>query len=642
MTGTQKFYLDTVHALLPRLYSKGSLPVYESAFGRIERLTRKRLRQIPATEKAWAETAAGIVWAGEFNSRVPGGAARVFRDWCSRINGAIRKAQAFLDAPEPVETGIDIAWDRILTYVAEVEGKPDGSGVVLLASQTSLSVQTLRKRLGHVHPAMVDRDTAIAALAETPPGKVSSFRRALRVYNKLIRDSARHPGLIGLLPAQELPPLPSLRDERFDWSACDASFVHSIDRAIAVAIRGRRPVPDRFGGHLGVDRLAERRAARKHRKRRVRKPETARKSHRQALSWLARHGVGSRDAVYAMTSLSELLTGDAIEAAARAFAARSRNDPALRAAQSTTSLGTYLSSLTTLARANDFPDEVIWALEDAPYLLGDEYVAARGNRDRMSVEREKFVKLLDRDKEKVLAIVRGPRVLAAETRRRLKNWDMLGLHARSRALHLCMSAAAMALQLTRPLRTFNVNEMTISGDLPELLPPARDGETAWVDIGRDRTKNRRPIEHPLPDWAWEIATLWLEHGRARWIGHNSRATAGNVQFNATDNDYLFPGVAREGAICRGLFNKAWNLGVQDFLGLRGLNPHVMRHVAATIYLAAHPGKYADVASLLGDTERTVEAFYCRGAGREAAELFAAVLVEIDPLLDLDNRLKRTA
>ncbi len=642
MTGSPTVYLDTVHALLPRLYGKGSLPVYESAFGRIERLTRKRLCQIPATEKAWAETAAGIVWAGEFTSRVPGGEARVFRDWCSRINGAIRKAKVFLDAPAPVDTGIDLAWDRLLAYVAEIEGKPDARGEVLLASQTSLSVQTLRKRLGHVHPAMLDRDAARAALEETPPGKVASFRRALRVYNKMIRESGRHPGLVGLLPGQEIPPLPTLRDEKFDWSACHLGFVNSVDRAIALAIRGRRPVPDRFGGHLGVDRLAERRAARKGRTRRVRKPDAARKSHRQALSWLARHGFDSRDAVYAMTSLSELLTAEAVETAARAFAERSRTDPALRAASRTTSLGTYLSSLATLARANDFPDEVLWALDDAPYLLGDEYVAAIGNRDRMSAEREKFVKLLDRDKETVLAIVRGPRVLAADARRLLESWDMLGLHARSRALHLCMSAAAMALQLTRPLRTFNVNEMTFSGDLPELLPPAREEEQAWVDIGRDRTKNRRALEHPLPDWAWEILTLWLEHGRPRWIQHNSRETVGNVRFNATDNDYLFPGVAREGAISRGLFNKAWNLGVQEFLGLRGLTPHVMRHVAATIYLAAHPGKYADVASLLGDTERTVEAFYCRGAGREAAELFAGVLAELDPLLDLTTTLKGTA
>jgi hypothetical protein len=95
-------------------------------------------------------------------------------------------------------------------------------------------------------------------------------------------------------------------------------------------------------------------------------------------------------------------------------------------------------------------------------------------------------------------------------------------------------------------------------------------------------------------------------------------------------------VAREGSISRGTFNKAWNRGVQELLGLRGLTPHVMRHVGATIYLARRPGEYAGAASLLGASERATENFYAGGKGKEAAELFAEVLAEIDPLLDLDG------
>jgi integrase len=106
-----------------------------------------------------------------------------------------------------------------------------------------------------------------------------------------------------------------------------------------------------------------------------------------------------------------------------------------------------------------------------------------------------------------------------------------------------------------------------------------------------------------------------------------------VRYDAKDNDFLFPGAARSGAVCRGTFNKAWNKGVQDVLGLRGLTPHVMRHAGATIYLARYPGRYSEVADPLGDKERTTRAFYARGAGREAAALFAGVLVELDPSLN---------
>jgi hypothetical protein len=61
---------------------------------------------------------------------------------------------------------------------------------------------------------------------------------------------------------------------------------------------------------------------------------------------------------------------------------------------------------------------------------------------------------------------------------------------------------------------------------------------------------------------------------------------------------------------------------------------MMRHVGATLYLARHPGDYAVVAALLADKLCTVETFYARGEGRMAMDLFAEVLTELDPTLDL--------
>jgi hypothetical protein len=76
------------------------------------------------------------------------------------------------------------------------------------------------------------------------------------------------------------------------------------------------------------------------------------------------------------------------------------------------------------------------------------------------------------------------------------------------------------------------------------------------------------------------------------------------------------------------------------LGIPGLQPHMMRHVAATLWLAAHPGDYATVAAFLCDSVKTVEKFYARGAGAAAARLFAEVLESLDPTLD--SFLKRSA
>ncbi|MCB1358073.1 MAG: hypothetical protein KDK53_16825 [Maritimibacter sp.] len=632
--------LADVRALLPRLYSKSSLPVYESAFGRVERLTRRKLYSIPANRREWENISADIVWAGEFKSRVPGREERVYRDWNSKIGGAIDKANDFFTSPDPVETSVSEAWETVLKYVRDVEGKKQEDGSLILPQQTSLSFEMMRSQFGHVHPTDVCFDVALAVLETILPGKITSLRASLRTFNKVIRDPDRHPALSGLLPSSPIPPLPTLRDEAFSWEYCEPVFQKSVDDAINTAVRGRRQSaqPDRFGGRLGSNPLPDRRKGRQKRKKPPRNPGQLRKNHRRALSWLARHGFESRDEVYAFDDIADLLTADVVNQAAVAFVERSETSEALKPAKQTSSLTTYLGALGALARANDFEDEVIYAIEDVPYLLSGDDETWFDNSDRMAREREKFVKMLDRDQKKVLAIVRGPRALAAEARRQIEKWDQLGSHRRTQALHLGISATAMALQLVRASRTRNVNEMTSGGDEPELVEPAREGERAWVDIPRDRVKNRRAIEHSLPPWAWEIVSYWLDVGRPLWIEHNNREAQGSVFYQAVDNDFLFPGVGREGEISRATFGRAWNRGVQEFLGLRGLTTHVMRHVDVTIFLARFPGMYGAAASLIGDSERALESFYSRGTGREAADLFAEVLAEIDPLLDLNSPL----
>ena len=105
-----------------------------------------------------------------------------------------------------------------------------------------------------------------------------------------------------------------------------------------------------------------------------------------------------------------------------------------------------------------------------------------------------------------------------------------------------------------------------------------------------------------------------------------------------NDTYLFPGTIRAEPICRQTLNTAWNRGMAR-LGLPGMTPHMMRHVAATVFLARYPGQYGTVADLLGDRPETVEAFYARGAGQSASRLFAEVLEEIDPTLKLRRRVR---
>jgi len=178
----------------------------------------------------------------------------------------------------------------------------------------------------------------------------------------------------------------------------------------------------------------------------------------------------------------------------------------------------------------------------------------------------------------------------------------------------------MALQLARAIRSKNLNEMTTDGDDAELIRPIRESKP-WLDINRSRVKNRRPIEGEIPERQWCVIMSWLDEGLPRWCELHGLDSETNI--------YLVPGP--NGILSRQSFNRIWNRCVER-LGIPGLQPHMMRHVAATLWLAANPGDYATVAAFLGDSVKTVEKFYARGEGAAAAKLFAQVLESTDPTL----------
>lgn len=622
--------LDTlldVYLRLPSLYSEASADVYASAFRRIERLVGRRLAQIPADVVEWERLAATIVWAGEFTrARTPEARQRAFEGFVGRVSAAIRMAQA-ADAPANVPTDADAAWDQVAEYVALAENTRDAEGRRLLPNQASRSIDNLRARLGHVPPHFVDTTAAIAALKALPPDKTGSFRNAIRFFNKLIGSRQRHAAIAPCLPEVAIGHLPTLRDRAMDWTLCSASFRSDLASVIERTIRGPRQ-RDTFGGRLGRDPVAERRRATKGRKRPVRNKTAREKSLRAALSWLARHAFHDRTGLYALERVDELLTEDHVADAVDSFAARARASGVLKDPQTTSSLTIYLSDLKTIALRNGGSDALVWEIEDLSCDISDECHAAR----EMSATREAFVKLIDRDPAVVRAIVTGPRVLLKEARRLLAR-KTLTEHQRTEALHLFICAAMLAIQLARPLRTRNVHEMISEGDAAELLPPRRERATAWLDIGRDRVKNRRPLEGKIPNWLWTVIVAWMEEGRPLWRKRGTKETCDGAMEDPCPNDHLFPALTGNGPVSRGLINKAWNRGMAR-LGLTGLTPHMMRHVGATIYLARWPGGYEVVAALLADKLSTVEKFYSRGDGRAAMDLFAQVLTELDPTLDL--------
>ena len=579
------------------------------------RLTGKPLTHVPADPNAWYLFAQTIVWAGSFGGQTPGDQKRAFDTWVKKIAAGINRAHDHVASPVTVASE-DAAWGRLEAYAKDVENTFDEEGVRVLPNMFSLSIANLRAQCRATHPALLDTDVASKAIVACRADKTGSLRNSVSAFNKLIRNQSRHPAICDLLPSAPIGALPALRDEPLDWGCFSEAFLHSRDRAVQQAIHPDRKRPDRFGGKLGKDPLDGRRRDGRKRTRKVRNTEAARKRHLNALSWLVRHAFPDRSDAYTLDHLEALMTVETVELAVDGYVKRAEASDVLKDPDKTSSGNSILSSLETLAKRNDFSDDVIGAIEDARYDRVDSHQARE-----MSLEREAFVKLVERDPAVARAIVSGPRRLMAEATEAFANWENLGVRARGEALHLALGSTLMALQLARAVRSKNLNEMTTEGDDAELVRPLRTSKP-WIDIARSRVKNRQPIEGEIPDRQWHVIKSWLDDGLPRWCALHGLDIEKNI--------YLVPGP--NGILSRQSFNRIWNRCIAR-LGIPGLQPHMMRHVAATLWLAANPGDYATVAAFLCDKVKTVEKFYARGEGAAAAKLFAQVLESVDPTLN---------
>ncbi len=607
--------LKDVQLVLPAIYSEASARTLDAALRKAERLTGRKLSQMPADENAWYLLSRSLVWAGEFRGATPGHQQAAFETWVKKVAAMIRRAQEQVAQPV-VPADERQAWDRVVAYAARVENMRDEHGEVILPNMFSVSMANLRAQCGSVHPSRLTTEAAAGLLAACRADKVASFRNAISALNQLIRGQNRHAAIAHLLPMVPIGPLPLLRDAALDWARFCDGFIASRDRAIATAIHpDREQRRDRFQGRLGASRLGTA-GNRKGRKRKVRNAEAARKAYLNALSWLIRHAFPDREEAYRLERLEDVFQPEIITRAVDGYVARATASETLLDPNATASASTILSRLQALADCNDWSEEARFELEDARFDRVDSYQTRE-----MSKQREQFVKLVQRDPSVARAIVSGPRRLAAEAQMVFDDWDGFKTREREQALHLSIGACLLALQLARAVRSKNLNLLLIAGPDAELVRPLRNARP-WLDIHRSRVKNRRPIEGEIPERQWSVIVAWLDQGLPKWCEKHG--------IDNETNDLLLPGPA--GVLSRQMFNRIWNRCVGR-LGVPGLQPHLMRHVAATIWLAANPGDYATVAAFLCDKISTVEKFYARGEGAAAAKLFAEALEALDPTLE---------
>ena len=607
--------LEDVRRVIPQVYSESSAKTLGKAVEKAGRLTGKRLTQLPANEQAWFDEAQTIIWAGEFRGTTPGDQKQAFDTWVKKVGSTIRAVQHHVT--EPVEVSDQSgAWDQIVEYAEDVQNRFDEDGGRILPNMFAVSMENLRSRCRNLHPTELTTATVMAALVACRSDKATSFRNAIAAFNRLIREQNRHPAIAHLLPNAPIGGLPHLRDAALDWSQFSPGFIASRDRAIGRAIAPNRAERrDRFNGKLGGGRLAKA-GNRKGRKRGVGNPENARKNHLNSLSWLVRHAYPDRTDAYGLNDISKLFEVDVIRRAVDTYIERAEASAVLMNPKDTSSAAMTLSRLQVLAERNGWDEDVLFELEDARFDRVDSYQTRE-----MSKEREQFVKLVQRDPAVPRAIVAGPRRLAEEAKLVLDDWESFKIRDRETALHVSMGACMLALLLARSVRSRNLHELVIDGDDAELLKPLRESKP-WLEIDRNRVKNRSPISGEIPDRQWRVIEQWLDTGLPKWCEKH--------EIDIDQNVLLLPGP--QGLISRQSYNKIWNKCVER-LGIPGLKPHLMRHVLATIWLAANPGDYATVAAFLCDSVSTVEKFYARGEGAAAAAMFADAIEALDPTLE---------
>src|SRR6056297_229752 len=173
--------LKDVRLVLPAIYSKASAKTLAAALGKVEKLTGKKLSQLPADENAWYQASRSIIWAGAFRGLTPGDQEEAFETWVKKIAAIIRRAHAHVAVPVIVADE-SRAWDQIVQYATDVENTVDDQGALILPNMFSMSMTNLRNRYRSVHPSELTTETAHQALASCRADTPMVFERLDRHF----------------------------------------------------------------------------------------------------------------------------------------------------------------------------------------------------------------------------------------------------------------------------------------------------------------------------------------------------------------------------------------------------------------------------------------------------------------------------
>lgn len=181
-------------------------------------------------------------------------------------------------------------------------------------------------------------------------------------------------------------------------------------------------------------------------------------------------------------------------------------------------------------------------------------------------------------------------------------------------------AAALWIKIAQraPLRISDLMTINIEKDILR----SHHGKNAAVALLVTTQKTGKVLEVPLPAETVRILDLYLLKYRKALID--------------APCPWLFPRPDGKHKSAKTMSADIQRL-MRDHIGF-AINPHSFRHVAAKLYLTAHPGHYTDVQIMLGHKSlKTTTQYYCELEAEEVFKYFDAVLLKLESAPILGGR-----
>ncbi len=552
----------------------------------------------------------------------------------SRVRTALERFLASHGHATP-DASVRTNYDQAINFIVDNEGFVERGALFTTSTHKPFLLVRARARLGlpDLDQAEFDR-----LWHDATPNSRKSLRKFARRIAEFRRGHNSWPELANLLPRHDfVVPVASDRARRIDWQSLPVPFRMDAEEVFRQTLRQPSDMKKwakeqiRLGrSAVEVDAEISRRVGKK--KRLPKNTESALAGYRQATTWLLRESYTPETSFAGLETLRSLFTTDALEAACDAQIARSAASITLKDADESSVLWSRVTNLTTIARHGLREPELLARIGLVRMFYSD-YVLSP---IEMTADAEAICDRLRKSPHLATAFVHAPARLSTISTSELE--AATTNFARERALRLSACAAAYAVQVSRALRPANlfmIRRKATPG-CPRNLSWVVDRQHAEIRCLGGEVKNGQTV----------IVNVHGEDARILWQWERVDRPKLMELRGIDPSPYLFPGTAaprlRKSALnlpagCMSVASimELWDLGDRQ-LGL-GLTPHQCRHALATLMLAVRPGDFANVASVLANTEQVARRHYGKDSGEAAAVAVRESLLAHHP--DLFKRMK---